>query len=111
MPPVSTLPLARPKNMNASSESGLCATVIFVGDISLLLLRRIGGSRVLHLHAVGPQGSNDGGDAVDRKVDVVGGGRPAGTEPYGRAGAIANRADCLKHMRWRLASGTAGRTS
>jgi hypothetical protein len=30
MPPVSTLPLASPKNMNASSESGLWATVIFM---------------------------------------------------------------------------------
>src|SRR6478735_9206165 len=110
MPPVSTWPLARPKNMNASSESGLCATVIFVADISLLLLRRISGSRVLHLHAVGPQGSNDGGHTVDRKVDVMVGGRPAETEPDGRASALADRADCLKHMRWRLASGAAGRT-
>src|SRR4051812_6974118 len=110
MPPVSTLPLARPKNMNASSESGLCATVIFVGDISLLLLRRIGGSRVLHFHTVGPQRTNDRGDAIDREVDVVVGGGPAETEPDGRAGAIADRTNRLKHMRWRLASGAAGRT-
>src|SRR5687768_2094022 len=35
MPPVSTAPLARPKNMNASSESGLWATVMRWLDISV----------------------------------------------------------------------------
>ena len=39
-PSTCTAPLARPKNMNASSESGLWATVIFIGSSLAEVMRR-----------------------------------------------------------------------
>src|SRR5687767_12862762 len=64
IPPVSTLLLASPKNMNASSESGLCATVMRVSGMNSYL------SGKESIVSEGTKESFDRGRAVD--VDVGG---------------------------------------
>ena len=92
--------------MNASSESGLWATVIRVSDHELKIASEAG-----HTACTGrtplPTSCDHGRDAVDGEVDVGVGGRAAEAEADRRAGALADGADGLQHVRRRLAAGTA----
>src|SRR3954469_20891278 len=85
MPPVSTFPLASPKNMKASSESGLWATVM---RVSLMMTAfsgvRIGG----RLRPGVLERADDRADAVDGDIDLGVCRRPAETEADRSPGTI-----------------------
>src|SRR5688572_7682706 len=92
--------------MNASSESGLWATVILVSDMVVCGCAGSGARNRM----VSPQAAHDGSDTIDREIDV-GVGRPASEAESDRgAGALADRPDGDQHVRRSLTSRAAGGT-
>src|SRR5688572_32647846 len=91
--------------MNASSESGLCATVILMASSFPLPA-----TSWSDLDARGAQGANDRGHALEGEIDMFLGGRAAEAEADGGAGAIADRAERLHDVRGCLAARAAGRS-
>src|SRR4051812_7726150 len=112
MPCVSTWPLASPKNMNASSESGLCATVILVSAMMSAGSRkedtgprcRTGCGDASDARRFRSKTANDRRHALYREVDVgVGRGAPQAKADR-RARVRSGRTDGLQHVRRRLAA-------